>query len=328
MNQSRRKVAVGGVVSLTAMLAAVLAVCCFQTGKEPTSVVTTVVPVENGVLTETVETDAIQEEPSEEEPAPTGEMSPELSGALSEFYEMREETAYLATDRFLANRVLDDDISIVIETSRSEEETEEIVPITEAVTQPVTEAVTEPIVQPVTTTTQPVTTTTQPVTTQPIVAVVPSTTVDSRGAMVSVAKSQVGVSENGENNIKYNTWYYGHTVLGRSYGWCVVFLAWCADQAGVSSTVIPHYAGVSMLASYYQKQGNYYTVSSGYQPSVGDIAFFNSSHVGLVVEITDTYLVLVEGNYSDKVSLNSYPRSTYASYSAKITAFASPNYEG
>lgn len=45
---------------------------------------------------------------------------------------------------------------------------------------------------------------------------------------LSIAASQVGVKESpsGSNNVKYNTWYYGHAVSGADYPWCMVFMAW------------------------------------------------------------------------------------------------------
>ncbi|MBR2717564.1 MAG: peptidoglycan-binding protein, partial [Oscillospiraceae bacterium] len=47
--------------------------------------------------------------------------------------------------------------------------------------------------------------------------------------LIKIAESQVGVKESpaGSNNVKYNTWYYGHPVSGAAYPWCCVFVEWC-----------------------------------------------------------------------------------------------------
>ena len=52
-----------------------------------------------------------------------------------------------------------------------------------------------------------------------------------RQKIIDVAKEQIGTAEKpiGSNNVKYNTWYYGHAVSGANYPWCAVFVAWCAE---------------------------------------------------------------------------------------------------
>lgn len=62
--------------------------------------------------------------------------------------------------------------------------------------------------------------------------------------LVSIASGQTGVKESpaNSNNVKYNTWYYGHAVSGSSYPWCAVFVCWCfavlaGEISGGESTV-------------------------------------------------------------------------------------------
>ena len=40
--------------------------------------------------------------------------------------------------------------------------------------------------------------------------------------VLKLAKKQVGVMEKpaNSNNVKYNTWFYGHHVYGSDYSWC------------------------------------------------------------------------------------------------------------
>lgn len=47
--------------------------------------------------------------------------------------------------------------------------------------------------------------------------------------VVATALAEVGVKESpkNSNNVKYNTWFYGHSVKGSSYPWCEVFVCWC-----------------------------------------------------------------------------------------------------
>lgn len=46
--------------------------------------------------------------------------------------------------------------------------------------------------------------------------------------VVATALAEVGVKEapKNSNNVKYNTWYYGHPVHGDDYSWCMVFVCW------------------------------------------------------------------------------------------------------
>lgn len=46
--------------------------------------------------------------------------------------------------------------------------------------------------------------------------------------IVATALAEVGVKESpkNSNNVKYNTWFYGRTVSGSKYPWCMVFVSW------------------------------------------------------------------------------------------------------
>lgn len=194
---------------------------------------------------------------------------------------------------------------------------------------------------PITTTTATTTTTKAPETTtkKPETTKKPSTTTDrpvpdlsgtkdGASAIVKVANSQIGVKESPYNNVKYNTWYYGKEVKDRnsrdtSHAWCVVFISWCADRAGISTDVVPKTAGVGSIMNFYKNAGRYKTRSSGYVPKVGDIAIFgNASHAGIVVACDGKTVSIVEGNYSDSVKLN-----TYKVGARTISGYCTPNYK-
>lgn len=51
---------------------------------------------------------------------------------------------------------------------------------------------------------------------------------DQINRLIAIANSEVGITEYppNSNNVKYNTWYYGHTVQGDNYKWCAVFISY------------------------------------------------------------------------------------------------------
>lgn len=53
---------------------------------------------------------------------------------------------------------------------------------------------------------------------------------------IKLASSQIGTKESpaGSNNVKYNTWYYGHPVNGANYSWCAVFVSWVLTHIGLA----------------------------------------------------------------------------------------------
>lgn len=136
-----------------------------------------------------------------------------------------------------------------------------------------------------------------------------------REDFVNVAKSQIGVKEKGVNNVKYNTWYYGHEVEGSSgsseYAWCVVFESWCANEVGILNTLVPKENNVGKLRDWYKSRGLYH--SSNYSPKRGDLVIFkNCSHTGIIEYIDNNNNVhTIEGNSGDKVATHTY--STWGS---------------
>jgi len=99
------------------------------------------------------------------------------------------------------------------------------------------------------------------------------------------------------------------------FAWCDVFVDWCFFKAygAVEGQRIqcqsgPLGAGCIYSAQYYQQKGRY-----DRNPKVGDQVFFQSGgeigHTGIVVEVTDSTIVTVEGNSSDQVKKNTYNRS-------------------
>ena len=145
--------------------------------------------------------------------------------------------------------------------------------------------------------------------------------------IVDIALSQEGTKEaTGNNDVKYNDWYYGRHVSGGSYPWCAVFVSWCANQAGVPTSVIPKTASVSSLYSFFQGAGLFKAKGSGYVPKAGDILIQKSngaSHTGIVTGSSGGNFTTIEGNTSNGVFQRSYSLND-----AKLTGFGTPNYSG
>lgn len=141
--------------------------------------------------------------------------------------------------------------------------------------------------------------------------------------ITEIAKGELGYEETGINVTKYGEWY------GMQDAWCVMFISWCAEQAGISTAVIPKTASNDYLCAYYSNLGTYYrSPSQGgtVEPQVGDIYFVGTSytttsHAGIIVDVDDAYIYTVDGNWSNKVSAR-----TISKTSSDFVGFARPNY--
>lgn len=74
-------------------------------------------------------------------------------------------------------------------------------------------------------------------TTAPVGPVAPLEPVQTESLLhkaIALATAQIGTKESpaNSNNVKYNTWYYGHTVSGAQYAWCAVFVSWVLTHVG------------------------------------------------------------------------------------------------
>lgn len=147
--------------------------------------------------------------------------------------------------------------------------------------------------------------------------------------IIERAKGEIGVHESppNSNNVKYNTWYYGHPVAGPEYPWCAVFISWLfkAEQG-----ICPRTAScVNMLAWFEQKR------QIVNKPQAGDIVFFKyntnnrrTNHVGLVVSVSDDGRTIntIEGNTSITSQDNGGKVMQRNRYS-NIVAYARPAYQ-
>lgn len=137
--------------------------------------------------------------------------------------------------------------------------------------------------------------------------------------VIRVAKTQVGVSEDGSGKSKFGRWYASteraKETVQRDGGsspkvyedapWCAMFLAWTADQAGVRGGLGEDPYTVTYAQSFKDK-GRW-----GTTPRPGAVVFFDwdggkriggIDHVGLVAKVLGNGKIqTVEGNISDSV---------------------------
>ncbi|MFB4307903.1 CHAP domain-containing protein [Actinomadura sp. GTD37] len=137
---------------------------------------------------------------------------------------------------------------------------------------------------------------------------------------IEIAKSQVGVQEDGGGETKFQKWYMGtarakETVArdGGSVGgysdaqWCDMFVSWVGEQVGLADQVGSD-AWTVEHARWFQEHGRW-----GTEPRPGAIVFYAWSgskavkdirHVGLVVEkVDDGTIEAVEGNTGNAVKV-------------------------
>lgn len=133
---------------------------------------------------------------------------------------------------------------------------------------------------------------------------------NQRNDIIGVARTQLGYTEGYNNDTKYGNWY-GLP----NQPWCAMFVSWCANQAGISTSVMPK---ISYVPNYFDNSA--FTIKySDYTPQPGDLFITKSkSHVGLVWYTDGSYFYTIEGNSSDCVCSHRYAISSYY--------FAVPNY--
>lgn len=148
----------------------------------------------------------------------------------------------------------------------------------------------------------------------------------TKSRFLEIARSQIGVAENpmGSNNVKYNTWFYGKAVKGSAYPWCMAFVDWCADQAGIMNQITKT-ASCGAQAAYAQKTGRWHWSTKGI--ATGDIVIYSLSsahdHTGIVTVVNQTTINAVEGNTGDKVKATTRNKSSVYGY-IRLTFDAEP----
>lgn len=143
--------------------------------------------------------------------------------------------------------------------------------------------------------------------------------------MVEIAKNEVGYFEttysDGSFYSKYGDWY-GYP----NEPWCAMFVSWCANQAGISSNVIPKFSSCNKGREWFVNKCLWRTKDE-YIPKSGDIVFLNNyTHVGIVEKYSNGTVFTIEGNSSDENGENFGVRQKmYSLESNKITGFGIPD---
>ncbi len=144
---------------------------------------------------------------------------------------------------------------------------------------------------------------------------------DQRADIIGVALTQVGYLEESGGVTKYGQWFGRPTA-----DWCGIFISWCAEQAGVPTSVLRKNGLASPSGFGFS---TYYT-SSQYTPKPGDLFFTPNgrggfSHAGIVYYVDGSTFYTLEGNtwYSGK------PHGVYCRQrNLSEYVFVSPNYNG
>lgn len=116
--------------------------------------------------------------------------------------------------------------------------------------------------------------------------------------LLKIAAGQVGVRESppGSNNVRYNTWYYGREVMGSGYPWCMVYVQWVFNQAGVKLPKRTASCGDLMRSA--QAAGCW--VTKDFRP--GDVPIFDfpggaaTDHCGILESVSGSTAFCFEGN--------------------------------
>ena len=139
--------------------------------------------------------------------------------------------------------------------------------------------------------------------------------------LVDIAKRELGKGEDGNGVTEYGKWY-GYP----SGDWCAMFVSWCANKAGISTSIIPKHSACVSGANTFKSWGCWASRDSGYVPKSGDIIYFNYdggiNHVGIVERVENGIVYTIEGNTKyDNVASCSYPLNYYS-----IAGYGIPKY--
>lgn len=126
----------------------------------------------------------------------------------------------------------------------------------------------------------------------------------SSSSIISTALSQLDYEEGVQSYSSYGQWY------GIPNGdWCDMFVSWCANQAGIPTSVFPKSASCTTHVRLFSRKSPYYVSAARggtYIPKQGDVIFFYNypkypnadvlRHVGIVLCVENGHVFTIEGN--------------------------------
>lgn len=150
--------------------------------------------------------------------------------------------------------------------------------------------------------------------------------------IIALAKKQVGTVEKENNNVPYNTLYYGREVKGNAYPYCCVGIWYLFDKLNANALFYggKKTASCTVLYNYHKAKGQVVKT-----PKAGDLVFFKFTgntikHVGLVTGVnkngsinTIEFNTSAGNNGSQDNGEGVYARVRYAS---QIYGYIRPNY--
>ncbi|WP_294348857.1 CHAP domain-containing protein [uncultured Clostridium sp.] len=146
----------------------------------------------------------------------------------------------------------------------------------------------------------------------------PSATPKQIEKIINIAAGEVGYREGAGNFTKYGTWF------GMQDEWCAIFVSWCANQAGISTDIIPKHSLCSSGANWFKNRGLW--VAGGNTPNPGDIIYFyrrgDINHVGIVKSVSGGIVTTIEGNSSNMVA-----ERTHKVSDSDIAGYGRPKYQ-
>lgn len=145
--------------------------------------------------------------------------------------------------------------------------------------------------------------------------------------ITEIALGEVGTTEQPINITKYGEWYETQA------SWCAIFVSWCAYKAQVSEEIIVKSSSPDAHQKHFIDNGQYYQApyyGGDVEPQVGDIYFCSNeekypqlTHVGIIVEVDETYIHTVDGNWGDMVKVRNPPLEKTSMY---FLGFGRPAY--
>ena len=159
-----------------------------------------------------------------------------------------------------------------------------------------------------------------------------------RAKVVSIAEAWLGCKESDGSHKKIIDVYNGHNPKARGYkvkytdAWCATFVSAVAIKAELTD-IIPLECSCNQFIRLARNMG-IWVENDAYVPSAGDIILYDwhdsgfgdstgwANHIGIVVDVSDSIIRVIEGNYEDEVKYR------YIAVNGKyIRGFVTPKYD-
>lgn len=140
--------------------------------------------------------------------------------------------------------------------------------------------------------------------------------------IIKTASNEIGVKETGNNNVKYNTEYYGKAVNGDAYPWCAVFVWWVFKHSGASSIFMEaEKQHLSMKFGDIIIHQDVFIQARRSETSQLLLRLRGTyGHVGIVKSVSGNTYVTIDGNSKDQV------RTTNRTVGSPKASFCRPAY--